>query len=191
MSYPPPPPQWQGGPPSTTTTGAPYGEPVSGLRAWSAGLLDWIALAGFFVFWFGLGILLAESDDDRSTLFIGLGIGIGILGAVVCLFVEARLAVRHGSTAGHFLLGVRRDPAVSIGYIVALESFLEFWYDTVLGTLGRLVDRVFPSRRDGAAAGTGLVRDPRSQSAGGRCARVVLALLIIVSPVPLVLAILA
>ncbi len=154
----------------------------------AAGLLDQLVFVATFVLGLGSGLLLDERGGP-SPLSIGLGIALGFLGAMVVLVVQTRLAVRHGSTAGLFLLGVRFDPRVEVHWFEdAMDWLLTYWQNLVLVPVVWLV-RTASRDRDDAA--TGLVPDPRTHRPGARVARAALALLLVAASVPLVLAVLA
>lgn len=160
--------------------------PVSRTTLLLAGALDQLLFLGIFLAGLGAGLLLAQRGEG-SSLPIGLGIGAGIVGALVCLFVQIRLAVRSGSTVGLFLVGCRFDPATPVDwYDDAVDWLLLFWRNLLLAPVDWLFARF--SRRDRDGRSTGFIRDPRALTGAGRVWRAVLAVLLIASPLPLVLA---
>lgn len=152
-----------------------------------AGFLDQLVVLGVFLLGFGAGLLRADTGGSGGA--IAAGLGLGIVGALVCLVVQGWLAVRLGSTAGLFLRGIRFDPDSPVHWFDdAADWLLFFWRNVVLAPMVWLVDRV-SRRRD--ERGTGFVPDPRARTGGGRLARVLLAVLLIATPLPFVLAVLA
>lgn len=163
--------------------------PVSWRVAFLAGFLDQMAFLGIIVFCIGIGLLRAETSGGSGAA-AGIGIGIGGLGVLIGLFVQIRLMVRHGTSAGLFLLGIRFDPRDPVHWFDdAADWLLTFWRNVVFAPLAWLVNKMSRSSND--EQDSGFVPDPRAHSGGGRLARAALALLLLATPLPFVLAVLA
>lgn len=162
--------------------------PVSRRALVLAGALDQLVFLGIFFLCFGTGYLLTEPGDGIG-LAIGLGVGTGVTLSVVCVIAEIRLAVTTGSTAGLFLLGLRFDPRQEVDwYDDAADWLLLYWRNLLLLPVVWVVDRV--TRRLLDEHGLGFVPDPRARTPRARLTRMLLALLLVASPVPFVLAVL-
>lgn len=185
MSFQHPPPAHPTGPGEHPTYA---GGPVSSRRAWFAEFLDQLALLGFVLFWLGITFLAGTRLEDPPSALIGGGVLTAIFGVIVLALVEAWVAARHGTTVGRFLLGIRIHPAARLTYLDSLELIFEFWQFTFINAGTSLLDRVLPdgAPSEGFAAGT--ARDPRCHGIGARCARFLLGLVLLLSPLPMVLA---
>jgi hypothetical protein len=148
--------------------------PVSEGMIWVARTLDWLLVLGFAVFWFGVAALFG---DDVSFL-VGVGILTAIFGSMLCVVVQGWTLASAGISGALFLLGLRALPG---RFQEGLDWFFGYWLDVLLSPLDWL-----RSRRGDRP--TGIVRDPRSTLFGARCARLLLGLLALASPLPLVLA---
>ena len=162
--------------------------PVSFKRAMAARALDQFAVIGAWLYCFGLALLLDDVGDGRSS-FIGFGVIGGMVAALICLVFMVWAAVRRGTTAGLFVLGLRIDPQEPLTAFDAFGWMLEFWQELVLVPAAWLFVRLL--NRSKAVPDTGVIRDPRPSTGGARLARAVLAILIGASPLPSALAILS
>lgn len=162
---------------------------MSGWRVVAAQALDQVVLAAFAVFWFGLGIHLFQVFDSGALL--GVCLFTAILGSALLGFLETRFAMGLGATLGLFLAALRFDPSDPPDAHEASAWLFEFWLGVVLAPivvpLRWLLDKLLPNR-GWEDPGQGIFRDPRARTPGGRIARLVLAFLIVASPLPLVLA---
>lgn len=154
--------------------------PVPTGTALLAGLLDQLFFLAVVLAGVGTALLVADSGDGSSGVAIGVGIGAAVVGALVLFLVQLRVAVRAGSTAGLFVIGLRFDPSRPVHWHDdAADWLLAYWPNLVLMPLARLV-----SRRDRSAE-NGIVPDPRTRTGGARVARLLLAAALVASPVPL------
>lgn len=149
-----------------------------------AGALDQLVFLAVALLGFGGGLLAAESGGGGAA--IGIGIGAALGGIVVCVVVQILVAVRTGVTAGLFLLGLRLDPGKPVHWADdAGEWLLAFWQHLVLLPFVSLLDRLTGRERNGV---DGIVRDHRARRVGSLLARLLLAAVLLASPVPLALA---
>lgn len=157
---------------STTTVAA------SPLRQWVAALLDQCVLAAWALFWFGLAL------GPAGALVGGAGdvilIIVAVVGVLVLIGVQTVVLTRRSPSVGMWLGGVRIGPAADVDAEDALLHFFQFWATTVALALAPLIG----PRKDEAF----VVRAPDRRPA--RIGRLVLGMVLMLSPVPLVVALL-
>ncbi len=152
----------------------------------AAGLLDQATLAAPFIFFMGVMALAWFSESERLRPVVFVSVGCAIFMPLVVAGLLIRSVVRFGSSVGMLLVGVRYTPLEDVHwYEEGVEYVFRFWPNLVEDILLGLTEKAWPSPPPAEPHPEPFVLDTRARTVGGRFARFVLAMMLIVSPVPL------